>query len=115
MDYGNACYWMERAEKTFEKKLGTKLYNGTLNIELENDYILEGNLKVLHKEEYGGEQEVFIKECEVLGHKSYILRTEKNSTSKGDHPLNILEIVSDICFREKYDLKDEDKVKINIS
>ena len=114
MDFGNANYWMKKAEKAFEKKLGKKLYNGTLNIELENNYILEGELKVLHKEEYGGSQEVFIKDCIVLGHKSYIVRTEKNSKTNGDHPLNLLEIISDVCFREKYNLKDGDKIEIKI-
>lgn len=105
---------MKKAEKTFEKKLGKKLYNGTLNIELENDYILDGDLKVLYKDEYGGTQDVYIKECSVLGHKSYIVRTEKNSTTNGDHPISLLEIISDVNFREKYKLKDGDIIKIVI-
>ena len=111
---GNASYWMKKAEKAFEKKLGMKLYNGTLNIELDKEYILEENFDILHKEEYGGTQEVYIKECIVLGHKSYIVRTQKNSSKNGDHPLNILEIISDINFRQMYKLKDGDKVSINI-
>ena len=111
---GNASFWMKKAEDAFEKKLGKKLYNGTLNIELEENYILDSNLSILKKEEYGGDQDVYIKECEVLGHQSYIVRTERNSKTDGDHPLNLLEIISDVCFREKYDLKDGDKVKINI-
>lgn len=106
---------MKKAEKAFEEKLGTKLYNGTLNIELKYEYILEGNLKVLNKEEYGGDQDVYIKECIVFGHKSYIVRTEKNSKKYGDHPLNLLEIISDVCFREKYNLKDGDILEININ
>ena len=112
---GNASYWMQKAEKAFENKLGVKLFNGTLNVKLDKDYILKGNLLVLHKEEYGGSQEVYIKECKVLGHKAYIVRTEKNSTKNGDHPLSLLEIVSDISFREKYNLKDGDRIEINIS
>lgn len=111
---GNASYWMKKAEGAFEKKLGTKLYNGTLNIELEEDYILDGNLNVLKKEEYGGDQDVYIKECMLLGNKSYIVRTEKNSKKNGDHPLCLLEIISDICFREKYCLKDGETVEIKI-
>lgn len=111
---GDASYWMKKAEEAFEKKLGSKLFNGTLNIELEDDYVLNGNILILKKEEYGGDQDVYIKECMVLGHKSYIVRTEKNSKKNGDHPLNLLEIISDVCFREKYNLKDGDKVQINI-
>ena len=115
MDFGNASYWMKKAEEAFEKRLGKKLFNGTLNVEVDKEYILDGDLEILHKEEYGGTEEVFLKECKVLGHKSYIVRTEKNSTKNGDHPLNILEIVSDINFREKYNLKDGDRIKININ
>ena len=111
---GNASYWMKKAETAFEKKLGKKLYNGTLNVELENEYILDGNLQVLKKHEYGGDQDVYIKECMVLGDKSYIVRTEKNSSKNGDHPLSLLEIISDVCFREKYNLKDEDIIEIEI-
>ena len=43
----------------------------------------------------------------VLGHTSYILRPEKTA-----HKTNIIEIVSDVNFREKYKLKDEDVIKI---
>lgn len=106
---------MKKAENAFEKKLGIKLFNGTLNVELDKEYNLKNNLTILHKEEYGGTQEVFIKECNVLGHKSYIVRTEKNSTKNGDHPLNVIEIISDINFRKEYNLNDGDSIEININ
>lgn len=111
---GEASFWMKKAERAFEQKIGYKLFNGTLNIELDKEYILDGAVDVVHKEEYGGFQEVYIKECNVLGHKSYILRTEKNSGKNGDHPLNLIEIISDVNFREKYNLKDGDAIEIVI-
>ena len=114
MDFGEASFWMKKAEEAFYKKIGKKMFNGTLNVELDKEYVLEGNVDVLHKEEYGGMQEVFIKECNVFGHKSYILRTDKNMSKKGDHPLNLLEIISDVNFREKYKINDGDKIKISI-
>ncbi len=57
---------------------------------------------------------MFVKPCEIFNHKCYILRTEKNNTKNGDHPLNIIEIVSDINIRQTYNLKDGDEVEINI-
>lgn len=111
---GEASFWMKKAEKAFKKKIGLKLFHGTLNIELEKEYILRGKIDVLHKEEYGGTQEVYIQECEVLGNKSFILRTDKNMSKNRDHPLNLLEIVSEVNFREKYNLKDGDEIKIKI-
>lgn len=111
---GEASFWMKKAEEVFLKKTGTRMFHGTLNIELEKDYILEGDLKVLHKEEYGGTQEVYMQACEILGHKSYILRTDKNMSEKRDHPLKLIEIISNVNFREKYNLKDGDEIEVKI-
>ena len=115
MDFGQASFWVKKAEKAFEEKTGLQVFHGTLNIELDEEYILDKNLEILHKEEYGGSQDVYMKECKVFGHKSYILRTDKNMSENGDHPLNILEIISDVCFREKYNLKDGDKIEVTIN
>ena len=111
---GEASFWMKKAQKAFEKKIGVKMFCGTLNIELEKEYILDKNLDKLLKEDYGGMQDVYIKECRLFGNKSYILRTDKNMSKDRDHPLNIIEVISDINFRKKYHLKDGDKIKIEI-
>lgn len=111
---GEGLFWMKKAEKAFYKKTGMRMFYGTLNVELEKDYRLEENLKILHKEEYGGTQEVYMKECEILGHKSYIVRTDKNMSENRDHPLNLIEIISDVNFREKYNLKDGDEINVLI-
>jgi len=109
---GEASFWMKKAEQAFYKKTGAKMFHGTLNIELNQDYILDGELEILRKEEYGGTQDVYLKQCKILGHKSYILRTDKNISEKRDHPLNIIEVISNISFRQKYDLKDGDKIEV---
>lgn len=111
---GEACFWMKMAEEAFYKKIGIKLFYGTLNIEIDKDYNFEGDIGVLHKEEYGGSQEVYFKECELFGHKSYILRTDKNMSENRDHPLNLIEVISDVNFREKYNLKDGDEIEVQI-
>ncbi len=111
---GEGSFWMKKAEEAFEKKIGLKMFNGTLNIELDKDFILEGKMDIMSKDEYGGTQNIFIKECNILGHKSYIIRTDKNVSENRDHPLNILEIISDVNFRKEYNLKDGDEIKILI-
>ena len=90
------------------------MFNGTLNVELDEDYILKDYSDIMYKHEYGGTQEIYIKQCEVLGNKSYIIRTDKNASENRDHPLNLLEIISNVNFREKYNLKDGDKIEIII-
>ena len=111
---GEASFWMKKAEKAFEQKLGKKMFHGTLNVELEDKYILDKDIITLYKEEYGGTQDVYIKECEVLKNKSYIVRTDFNSKENGAHPFNLLEIISDINFRKEYNLKDGDEIEIII-
>ena len=108
---GNARIWVEKASKIFEEKYNMKLFLGTLNVELNDEIILDDEEKIL-PHEYGGEFDVLVKKCRILGHKAYILRTEKNNTKNGDHPLNIIEIVTDINMRKTYNLKDEDEIII---
>ena len=110
---GNANVWVNKINDIFEKKYGLKLFSGTLNIELDKPYILESN-NIILPEEYGGEYKVFVKECTLYNIKAYILRPEINNKENGDHPLNIIEIVSNINFREKYNLKNGDNVVIKI-
>lgn len=103
---GNASFWVKKIEDIFLKKENIKLFHGTLNICLESPYELKKYI-IIKKEEYGGQQDVFVEQCEVLGHKAYIVRAEKTA-----HNSNVIEIVSDINFRKEYNLKDESIIKI---
>lgn len=110
---GTAKMWVGKIEKVFEEKTGIKLYHGTLNIELENGYIIEPDW-IIKPEDFGGTENVLVKECKILGNIAYIVRAEKNQKGKGEHDLKILEIVSDINFRETYNLKDGENIMIQI-
>ncbi len=97
--------------ESFYNKTGVKLYLGTLNIKLDNPYIL--NLDYIIKpEEYGGNFNVQVQKCKILQESAYIIRSEKNIGDKGDYKEDIIEIISDVNFREKYKLKDGDKVEL---
>ncbi len=110
---GNANIWVKKARDIFKEKYGMDLFLGTLNIELDREIILEEDEKIL-PHEYGGIFNVYVKECEILNTKAYILRTEKNNKVNGDHPLNIIEIVTNVNMRKEYGLKDNDKVSVYI-
>ncbi len=111
--FGNASFWVDKINNVFENKYHMKLFLGTLNVKLANDYILEDEEKITANE-YGGNFDVLIKECEILGHKGYIVRTEKNNKIGGDHPLTIIEIVSDINIRKANNLNDNDNIILHI-
>lgn len=110
---GTAKMWVSKIEEAFQKKTGVKVFHGTLNIELEEDYIIEPDL-IIKPEEFGGTQNVLVIKCEILGTEAYIVRAEKNQKGQGEHNLKILEIVSDINFRDKYKLEDENAIEIYV-
>lgn len=111
---GTAKYWVNKIISIFDEKFNMKLFLGTLNIELEEEYFIKDADLIIEKEEYGGTQKVLVKKCEIFGNKAFIVRAEKNQSKNGDHPISVIEIVSDINFREKYNLKDNDKIEINV-
>lgn len=110
---GTATYWVKKIEETFYKKTGMKLKAGTLNINVEKEYIFAPDF-IIEAKEYGGTQNVFIQKCKILNENAYIVRAEKNAKEEGEHKLNIIEIVSDVNFRKTFDLKDGEKVIIVI-
>lgn len=89
------------------------MFLGTLNLELDRDIILE-NVDKIAPEEYDGNFYVLVKKCEIQGHIAYIVRPEKNNKNGGDHPLNIVEIVSNINIRKSTKVKDDDILEIDI-
>lgn len=109
---GEASSWVKKIKKIFYKKMEMELFEGTLNIDVKRKYLLGTDVIKFSPNEYGGTQEVLVKECSVLGDKAYILRTKANENEQGTQPINIIEIVSNVNFREKYNLKDGDKIEI---
>ena len=107
-------YWMEKLEAYYTEKTDVNLFPGTLNIELDEDFHLPPEVIRLEKEEYGGTVSVSILPCKIFGRKAFILRTDKNAAGRGDHPLNIIEIASDVKLRDHYDLRDGDIVDVDL-
>ena len=110
---GTAKMWVGKIEKVFEKKTGLKVFHGTLNIRLDEDYIVEPDW-IIEPKRYGGTQNVLVKKCRILDKEAYIVRAEKNQIGQGDHDLKVVEIISDINFRKKYNLKDGEIISIEV-
>jgi len=110
---GTAKMWVSKIEEIFHRETKMKVFHGTLNIKLEKDYVIQPDW-IIKPEEFGGTENVLVKKCKILNNEAYIVRAEKNQKGQGDHNLKIIEIVSDINYREQYKLKDMDKVEIEI-
>jgi riboflavin kinase len=112
---GDFSYWMKRLENYYAEKTGLILFPGTLNIELETAYHLPVDALRLEKEEYSGTVSVSIQPCTLFGRQSFILRTDKNASEQGVHGPRIIEVASDIKFRDVYGLKDGDIVEVTVT
>lgn len=111
--FGEASFWVKKIIPFFKDKYGIILFPGTLNIELNVDYIVPEIEKIKPKE-YGGDYYVFIQKCKVLDDICYIVRPEINNNTKGKQTMNVIEIVSNVELRKKYNLKDNDDIEIEL-
>ncbi len=111
---GDFSQWIARLSHYYQQKTGMVLFPGTLNIQLEHPYILPSQPLRLEGEEYGGQVSVNIVPCRIFGRRAFILRTDKNNTGSGDHPLTIIEIATDIKLRDVYALVDGSMVQVEL-
>jgi len=111
---GNFGFWIDRLRDHYFSKTGMRLYPGTLNVVLENEYHLPANRIRLEKEEYGGAVSVSIVPCRIFGRDAFLLRTDPNDTGQGHHGRNIIEIACDVRLRDEYRLVDGSIVEVEI-
>jgi len=107
---GVAKIWIKKIEKNFLEKTGKKMFLGTLNLELDYEYTFKPDI-IIYKHEYGGEYDVHIKKCKIFDDTAYIVRSGKNMQKNGDYKVNIIEVMSEVNFRDKYKLIDGQSVK----
>lgn len=108
---GTAKMWVSKIDDILKQKTGMKVFHGTLNIKLEENYIVEPDF-IITPEQYGGTENVLVKKCKIFEDEAYIVRAEKNQVGNGDHSLKIVEIVSNINLRKTYKLKDDTNIII---
>ena len=109
---GNVSYWIERLEDHYFRKTGMHFYPGTLNLLLDEPWSLPPDCLRLEKEEYGGSVSVNLVPCRIFNHPAFLLRTDLNETGHGPHPRNLIEVATDLHLRERYHLKDGDRVEV---
>jgi riboflavin kinase len=109
---GNFGYWIEKLREHYYRKTDLWLFAGTLNVELGEPYDLPKARTRLEAEEYGGTVSVNIVACEILGHKAFILRTDKADTEVEGR--RIIEVACEVKLRDKYGLRDGDAVEVTV-
>src|SRR5260370_13102277 len=108
---GNFGQWIEKLKKHYNRKTGMSLFPGTLNILLDYPYTLPPDVIRLEKEEYGGTVSLSLVPCRIFDTRAFLLRTDANEAG---HPKTIIEIATDVKLRERYQLKDGDRVAVEV-
>lgn len=109
---GNFSYWIEKLSDHYLQKTGMRLFPGTLNVHLAEEYCRPKAALRLEKEEYAGTVSVSIIPCEIFGRKAYILRTDKAEQEAESR--RIIEIATDVKLRSTYRLNDNDGVEVTV-
>ena len=91
-------------------KTGVRLYPGSLNVELDDDWHAGIHRLRLEPPEYP--IGLSIVPCNIQGLDAFILRTDKNDRGDGDHAPNVVEVAAAVRLRDALDLEDGDRVEI---
>jgi len=111
---GDFAQWIAKLENHYERKTGMRLFPGTLNVHLDQEYRLPAKRIRLEGSEYGGNVSVNLVPCTLFGRRAFILRTDANEEARGDHPRSVVEIATDIKLRDTYRLVDGSIVTVEV-
>lgn len=109
---GNFSYWIEKLQEHYLRKTGMRLFAGTLNVKMEGPYELPAERLRLEGEEYGGTVSVNIVPCRVFGRDAFILRTDRACGELEER--KILEVACEVKLRDEYQLRDGDRVEVEV-
>jgi riboflavin kinase len=107
---GDLARRMTQYADVFERTTGVRLYPGSLNVVLEEPWVVEGVPLRLGPPEYGVSMSLV--PCEVNGVPGFILRTDKNDAGQGDHASNVIEVAAPVHLRSALGVSDGDEVEV---
>lgn len=111
---GDFAQWIAKLGDHYARKTGMRLFPGTLNVHLDQEFCLPRERIRLEGSEYGGRVSVNLVPCTIFGRRAFILRTDANEEGKGDHPRHVVEIATDIKLRDVFRLEDGSTVTIEV-
>ena len=111
---GNFSYWIDKLSEHYFRKTGMRLYPGTLNLLLDEEWSFPEGCLRLEASEYAGQVSVNLVPCRIYGRAAYLLRTDLNESGRGAHSKNLIEVATDIRLRDAYGLQDGDLVEVEV-
>ena len=89
---GDLGQWIAKLADRYENKTGMRLFPGTLNIHLKEEYQVPGSCTRLEARAYGGRVSVSLVPCRIFGRRAFILRTDVNAEGRGHYPRSVIEV-----------------------
>jgi riboflavin kinase len=112
---GDLGRWMVVYAAAYEAETGVRLYPGSLNVLLREEYVLPAEPPMrLPPEALGGRVGMNIVPCTISGMAAFVLRTDQNEAGTGDHGRDVIEIGAPVRLRDALGLSDGDTVTIEI-
>jgi len=117
---GDAAKWLWLFSNAYERKLGSRIFPGSLNLALDSDFdwhapFFRARLIRFDRSEMGGERDVLLIPCVLssLEDQAAFLWTTTNAAMDRPDPW-VIEIIAEVGLRQKFDLSDGDAVEIAI-
>ncbi len=104
---GEHARWMDAYADTYRAETGIAPFPGTLNVKLTHLWRMP-----THTTRFTAGVPILLMPCRVESLDAFIMRTEKNDAGKGDHALDIIEIIADRSLRNTLSLHDGDEITI---
>jgi len=111
---GDLAQWMQQYSDVYERRVGVRLFPGSLNVVLDDDYRLPRSAIRIEPPELGGRVGMNIVPCTIQGVPAFILRTDQNEAGTGGHDRDVVEIGAAVHLRTALGLSDGDIVEIQV-
>ena len=109
---GDLTQWMTRCSDAYERAAGARLEPGSLNIVLDEPWVMGRPEVRLAAAEVG--VGIGLVSCRLNDVDCWIIRTDRNNAGLGDHPLTVVEIVARVHLRTELGLEDGDEVTLHL-
>jgi CTP-dependent riboflavin kinase len=103
---------MSRDAEAYERGVGVRLEPGSLNIVLDEPWVMGDPAVRLDVTEVG--VGVGLVPCTLGDLACWVLRTDRNDAGIGDHPLTVVEVVATVHLRTELLLSDGDEVALHL-
>lgn len=111
---GDLAQWMRRYSSAYEQAVGARLEPGSLNVVLDEPWVMQLPEARLEPTEVGVGVGVGLVSCRLNDQPCWIVRTDRNNAGNGHHPQTVVEVVSTVHLRSALGLHDGDEVFLQV-